>query len=379
MPEDAIVVGGGIVGSSVAYHLAQAGLDTRLFDREDEGRATTAGAGIVSPATSSRTESTAWFEFALRAADYYPELAAALDGYDHSYTQTGLLSVAADPAEVADFERAKARVERRIEEYGRPAADSVAEITPEEARSKYPPLADVERALFFEDAARVDGQAFASALREAGRDAGLVVEDADVTEIHVRDGAVTGVSTASGADYDAAVVVVAGGAWSPSFETDLGVDLPVEPQRGQILHLDVDELAVDRPVAEWPIVSAFRHQYQVPWPDGRVACGATRESGTGYEPAVTVGGLKTVSSEALRVAPGLAEAHHLETRVGLRPISPDGLPFLGGVPDVDGAYVATGHGPTGLTLGPFSGKVVAALVQGADTDVDLDPFRVDRV
>ncbi|MFB6235953.1 MAG: NAD(P)/FAD-dependent oxidoreductase [Halopenitus sp.] len=379
MTDSAIVVGGGIVGSSVAYHLARAGLDVRLLDREDEGRATTAGAGIISPATSSRTESPAWFEFGLEAADYYPELADALDEHAHSYTRTGLLSVAADPDEIDDFERAKSRVERRIEEYGRPAEDSVRELSPAESREKYPPLADVERALFFEDAARVDGQAFANALREAGRDAGLTVENADVTAIDVVGDAVAGVSTASGAVYDADAVVVAGGAWSPAFEADLGVEVPVEPQRGQILHLDVDDLDYDRPAGEWPIVSAFRHQYQVPWPDGRVACGATRESGTGFEPRVTLDGLRSVSSEALRVAPGLADAKHLETRVGLRPVSADGLPFLGGVPDVDGAYLATGHGPTGLTLGPYSGKVVADLVRGVDPDVDLAPFRVGRL
>ncbi|MGZ0747337.1 NAD(P)/FAD-dependent oxidoreductase [Haloparvum sp. AD34] len=379
MIDSAIVVGGGIVGSSVGYHLARAGLDVRLLDREDEGRATTAGAGIISPATSSRTGSTAWFEFGLEAADYYPDLATALDDYAHSYTRTGLLSVAADADEVGDFERAKTRVERRTEEYGHPTEDSVRELSPAEARAKYPPLADVERALFFEDAARVDGQAFASALREAGRDAGLTVENADVTGVDVENGSVAGVSTASGATYDADAAVVAGGAWSPAFEADLDVSVPVEPQRGQILHLDVDGLDFDRPAGEWPIVSAFRHQYQVPWPDGRVACGATRESGTGFEPSVTLDGLRSVSSEALRVAPGLADATHLETRVGLRPVSADGLPFLGGVPDVDGAYLAAGHGPTGLTLGPYSGKVVADLVRGVEPEVDLDPFRVGRL
>jgi D-amino-acid dehydrogenase len=68
----------------------------------------------------------------------------------------------------------------------------------------------------------------------------------------------------------------------------------------------------------------------------------------------------------------------IETRVGLRPLSADGLPVLGRVPGVAGAYVATGHGPSGLTLGPYSARVVADLVVGHVSDLDLAPFRADR-
>jgi uncharacterized membrane protein YdjX (TVP38/TMEM64 family) len=93
-----VVIGGGIVGASVAYHLARAGTETLLIDREDEGRATDAGAGILSPATSSRTGSEAWFEFATEAVGYYPELAGRLEeeaDRPTSYARTGLLAVAA--------------------------------------------------------------------------------------------------------------------------------------------------------------------------------------------------------------------------------------------------------------------------------------------
>ncbi|MFP8958048.1 NAD(P)/FAD-dependent oxidoreductase [Natrialbaceae archaeon A-CW3] len=115
----------------------------------------------------------------------------------------------------------------------------------------------------------------------------------------------------------------------------------------------------------------------VPWPDDRIAVGATREDDTGYEPHVTLEGLQEVSSEALRVAPGLAEARHLESRVGLHPVAADRLPVLGAVSDVTGAYLATGHGATGLTLGPYSGKLVAEEVRTGARIVPGD-FAVDR-
>ena len=400
-PDAVAVVGGGIVGSAVAYHLACAGVETTLFDRRDEGRATDAGAGIVAPATSSRTGSETWFAFAVEAAAHYPDLVDALEAdgaTDHGYASCDLLSVAVDAdevggrggpgdaAEIDPFERAKRRTERRAEEYGVPEPGTFEEVTVEEARDLFPPLSDAERAMVYRDQARVDGRAFAAALRTAGESHGLAVERADVTDVRVDEGtversvggsgaAVTGV-VADGRTHDVDAVVVAGGAWSAAFGDALRLDVPVAPQRGQIVHLDVDA-----DTADWPIVGTFRHSYLVPWPGGRVAVGATREDGVGFAPRATLEGLHDLYGEALAVADGLRDAEPVETRVGLRPVTRDGLPLLGAAPDVDGAYLATGHGPTGLTLGPYSGKVVADLVRGVDPEADpaaFDPARIRR-
>jgi D-amino-acid dehydrogenase len=126
------------------------------------------------------------------------------------------------------------------------------------------------------------------------------------------------------------------------------------------------------------MVSAFRHQYLVAWPDSRVVAGATRETGSGFAPHTTAEGVRHVLAEALRVAPGLANAELREIRVGLRPLTPDTLPVLGAVPGVAGAFLVTGHGPTGLTLGSYSGKLVAAQMLGRPAETDLTPFSVAR-
>src|SRR5438876_10302038 len=106
---DVIVVGGGIVGMSTAYHLVCAGAKTLLIDREDRGRATDAGAGILSPETNSR-DPDAWFALAIRSVEYYPTLVAQLasvqDG-DTGYARCGMLIVAAGEDEIAPFERAR--------------------------------------------------------------------------------------------------------------------------------------------------------------------------------------------------------------------------------------------------------------------------------
>lgn len=370
---ETVVIGGGIVGASTAYHLVRAGLKTLLIDRHDEGRATDAGAGILSPETSTRGSDSAWFEFAVDAVAYYEELVPKLeteqDG-SHGYAERGLLGVAINEDESERFDDTLARIRKR-QASGVIPSGSVQELTPSDAQERFPPLAEPQLALYYDDGARVDGQQFEGALRRAGENHGLTTLNGNVERLIIDNNSLVGV-IADGERIPTEAAVIAGGAWSAGFGNQLGVDIPIEPQRGQIVHLDLDADTTD-----WPIVSPFREHYLVPWDDGRVAVGATREDSEGA-PHTTVAGLQEVFSEAVRVAPGLAEASLRETRVGLRPLSPDGLPVLGSVPNVDGAFLATGHGPTGLQLGPYSGKLVAEVVRGTEPAVDLTPFAVDR-
>jgi D-amino-acid dehydrogenase len=116
----------------------------------------------------------------------------------------------------------------------------------------------------------------------------------------------------------------------------------------------------------------------VPWDDRRVVVGATRETGSGFQPRTTAAGVLEVLAEALRVAPGLASAAIREIRVGLRPASRDGLPILGPAPGIANLLLCTGHGAVGLQLGPYSGKVVAAMVARGAAESDLALFGLER-
>lgn len=372
---DAIVVGGGIVGAATAYHLTTNGARTLLVDRRDRGRATDAGSGIVSPNTNTR-DSDEWFEFASQAGAYYPTLVAALEGSHPGragYARTGLLLVAASEDEILPFEEARRRIFERQRSRGHPAHDELREVSPAEAHRLFPPLTHVTWAIYSPDAARVDGGLLTDVLRQAAEARGLTIRPASVERLTVTEQRVTGV-VIGGETVSAPRVVISGGAWSPAFEQQLGLRLPLEPQRGQIVHLRLPGVATDG----WPVVNAFRGHYLVAWPGGRIVAGVTREFGVGYDPRVTATGMHEVLREALRVAPGLADATFDGFRVGLRPLAPDGLPILGPVPGREGLWLATGHGPTGLTAGPYSGKVVAEAALGLEPSSDLAPFNITR-
>jgi D-amino-acid dehydrogenase len=374
---EAVVVGGGIVGASTAYHLAEAGVDTLLVDADHEGRATDAGAGIVSPATSSRRADDDWFRLAAPAADYYPDLVSKVEAggaTDHGYRASDLLSLAIDEADDEAFQADLDRIRDRTDD-GRLDETEFEELDASEAEARCPVLDAPHRVFVARGAAQVDGSQFTRALRRAGHGSGLSSREAMVEELVVENGAITGV-VADGEYIDCEAVVVAGGAWSTSFGADLGVEIPVAPKRGQIVHLDVG--ATTPPTDDWPILGGYRGYYLVPWADGHVAAGATREEGSGFDPRATAAGVREVLGEALTLAPGLADATFSEVRVGLRPSTEDGLPVLGEVPSVEGAYLATGTGPTGLTIGPYSGKLVAEVVRGQEPAVDLDAFAVER-
>ena len=150
----------------------------------------------------------------------------------------------------------------------------------------------------------------------------------------------------------------------------LGLSLPVQPQRGQIVHLRLEGVETE----DWPVLLPPGSHYIVPFDGGRIVAGATRETRVGFDYRVTASGQQEVLSEALRIAPGLGEATVIETRVGFRPIGAEVRPLLGWMPGVEGLVVGSGLGAAGLTIGPFAGRLLADLVTGQPGLMDLAPF-----
>ncbi len=281
---------------------------------------------------------------------------------DTGYGVCGGLSVAVSDDELAPFEQVRSSL-RCLPDY--------TELSSERARDLFPPLARVQGAIHCPRDARIDGRLLAAALRHVACAHGLEIREAEVSDFSIGHGAVRSVRV-DGEALGAGDIVISAGAWSKALGARIGVKVPVEPQRGQIIHLDLP----DTDTSGWPLVRAFRDHYMVPWP-GRVVVGATRER-VGFAPRTTLAGIMEVLSEAVRVAPGLKDAGVAEIRVGLRPASPDGLPILGRVPGLANAWLATGHGAVGLQLGPYSGKLIAQGIMRGEAGAEIAMFGVER-
>ncbi|MFW2332994.1 NAD(P)/FAD-dependent oxidoreductase [Ilumatobacter sp.] len=347
-----VVVGAGIVGASTAFHLADADArpDVIVVDRSHPGKATLAGAGIICPWPTATTDEEL-VRLYVAGAHAIPEIVDRLAelGADSSYRRIGAIALAADDTELAAIE---GRIAARSATS--PIVGDVQRVDGSEARRRFPPLRRDLAGIWIEGGARLDGRAMAATLLAAAHidprpgDVRLVVEGDRARGVVV-----------DGERIDADAVVVAAGAWADALLAPHGVTVGVEPQKGQILHLDVGDRLDWPPTDEWPSILPPGPHYLVPFDGGRVVVGATRETGSGFDTRVTVAGQREVLEAALLWAPGLADTALIETRVGLRPLASTGRPMIGPAPGVEGLLVGTGLGAAGLTIGPLAGRMLA--------------------
>jgi D-amino-acid dehydrogenase len=261
---------------------------------------------------------------------------------------------------------------RQLKAEGFASIGEISVLSGQEAKPLFPPLADMPAALHFSEGSRVDGRKMRDALRAASlkRGAQEITGSAIWSESAARNNEIrVGNETVSFAS-----ILVAGGAWTPELTDALAISLPVSPQRGQILHFDVQDVDT----SGWAIIHGFHNHYLLAFAPSRVVAGATREDGSGFDYRKTAGGVYQELGEALRVAPGLAGETLAEIRVGFRPFSADTLPVMGRVPGHDNVFVATGHGPSGLQLGPVSAAMVANDILGMPNDISIETYSPAR-
>jgi D-amino-acid dehydrogenase len=338
-----LVVGAGVVGAAAAYQLARDGVAVTVVDPAPSGgsapgQATAAAAGIVFPWQFPDVHP-ALQALGRAAADSLVLLAEQLAGDgvpDSGYARRGAMTVLPDADELAAQARGAAWLAGQA---GMTGLGPVELLEPGEPAKRFPALRKDHSGVFAGGVAQVDGRVLRDALLCAATRCGAT-QVAGRAELVLTGGRVTGVQV-DGWTLLADTVVLAAGAWSALLCAPLGVHLPVAPQRGLTVHLHLPG-AVD--TDRWPAVRGPDNAYLVAFGGGRVVAGASIEANSGYNSSVSSKALHQVLDAALTLAPGLRDAIVTTTAVGLRPISPDGLPLLGAVSNLDGLIVATGLG-----------------------------------
>ncbi len=359
------MIGAGLIGLGIAYELARRGADVRVIDaREPGGAASWAGAGMLAPYTESIAGP--YEAFCARSLALYPAFVEELrerGGIDAHLRLDGILEVAYDRADVA---RLRGRVEA-LAARGVPARylDRDATLRLEPALG-----GDLLGAALCEAEGCVDNRRLGRALRAACAALDVPI-DAHAGDVALEADArrVLGVRGPAGF-VPATHVVNAAGAWAGALAgVPASSRVPIVPVKGQMLALAMPRAFVHRTL--WAPGA-----YLVPRDDGRLLVGATVED-AGFDVRVTARGVRALLDAALRALPALGDLAVAETWAGLRPGSPDGLPFLGETA-TSGYFVAAGHYRNGILLTPATAVAIADAVEGK-RDASLAAFSPQRV
>jgi glycine oxidase len=361
---DVIVVGGGVVGTAVAYFLAREGLSVTLFERDDvAAHASGAAAGMLAPICE--VGDSPLFETGVACLERFPGLVEELreqSGIDPQWVQSGILRFTTSLAEAESFRREAQAV----------TAYDVEFLDSDQTRAAEPLVReDVLAGLWSPREGHVYSPLLSQAYAQAAARLGAqIVTGSPVTGL-IRDAdQVLGVRTPLG-PWGAAHVVLAAGVWTRYCAEWLGESLPLEPVRGQIL-------AVDQPRPGLRTIAWCGHTYLVPKLNGTVVVGATEER-VGFDRRTTAAGIGSLLVGAAEAVPALANSTFRHAWSGLRPDTPDHLPVIGPVPGARGVVLAAGHFRNGVLLSPFTGQAVADWIIRRDLTPGLQPFLPERL
>ena len=356
--QQVVIVGGGVIGLLTAFNLAADVDSIVLLDRSNVGQESSwAGGGIVSPLYPWRY-SPAVTALAHWSQDFYPQLGEHLlarTGLDPEVHTTGLYWLDLDDeAEALAWAQRESRPLRAVDISA--VHDAVPVLGP-----------GFNRAVYMADVANVRNPRLVKSLKAALLALPNVTlhEQCEVSGF-VRDGdRVVGVQTKQG-EIRGDQVVLTAGAWSGDLLASLGLELPVEPVKGQMI---LYKCAADF----LPRMVLAKGRYAIPRRDGHILIGSTLEH-EGFDKTPTEAALESLKASAIDLIPALADAERVGHWAGLRPGSPEGIPFIGAVPGFAGLWLNCGHYRNGLVLAPASCQLFADVLLGRKPIIDPAPY-----
>lgn len=348
---DAIILGAGIIGLSLARELRRYGMSVLVVERGEPGReASYAAAGMLAPWGGDLPPSLQ--ALAVASARMYPEFVAELEdesGHKVDLRDQGAIVFFSDHKDSA-------------------LPETMTPLMSEAIKRLEPHLSAESHAVRVEERS-VDPRALSLGSLQAAKHHKVdVISGAAVTEIRREGSGLTVHTTHS--HYSAALVVNCCGAWSGEVKADGVCSVPARPVKGQMLSVVAAQRGILQHVVRAPEV------YLVPRSDGRLLIGATVEE-AGFDKRVDPADIRRLYQEATKLVPQLSEARMLEAWAGLRPSTPDDLPILSAA-KLPGYFVATGHFRNGILLAPITARLMSQLVREVQPELDISSFSLAR-
>lgn len=350
MNQDVLIIGGGVIGLSIARELHRQGVrQITIVDRGAMGReASWAAAGMLAPNIETDTHPE-FHRFGIESLELYPKFSEALleeTGIDIELDRAGTLFLAFDESEESALDETFTHQRSR--------GVNVKLLTGSELRELEPAVSRAAgRGLLYPDDWQVENRLLIGALIEYAERNGIrTVENTEVLSLLTAGTNVTGASTIDG-DLLAGVTIIATGAWTSLIKIhDAAIPVNVRPIRGQMISFQVKPKLLRRVVYS-------TEGYLVPRANGRILVGATVED-IGFDNAVTQEGLESLVMAATEIMPDVIPPLRVSERwSGLRPFAADGLPVIGSLPGYENLIVATAHYRNGILLAPKTAEIVA--------------------
>jgi glycine oxidase len=361
---DVAIVGGGLIGCSIAFELSTENLRIIVLDRQQPGQeASWAAAGMLSPSPHS-PQDIPLVPLAKESLRLYSEFVREIEEYSGasvSYARGSAFHI---------FFGSNGEAERdsMISEHELLGLNCESVPVSEARRCENALTAEMSAAVLLSDEGSVEPRPLMDAILAANRNRGVEIRsDFNATSLVVERGRCTGVR-GNGEVTAAKQVVMAAGCFSGSIISEtkgFPGRLPVRPVRGQMVSLRAPNVSFHR-------VLRSHRGYLVPRSDGRIVAGSTIEE-AGFEKRVTAEGIRHILESAMELCPGLGKAEILETWCGLRPGTPDNLPILGPV-ECEGLILATGHYRSGILLAPITATLVREWIMQGRTSFDATAF-----
>jgi len=362
------VIGGGVIGCLTALYLQRLGANPVILEKGQSGRESSwAGAGILCPIHPWLYPDS--FTHLIDASlAIYPEMNEMLldtTGISMQWHQSGLMIPLFEDDRIHHRDNALAWSKR----FGW----NVEELDVKQGCEHEPTISkQISGALLWPEVGQVRNPRLLAAVRKALEICGVEIrEQAEVCGIGKNgQGAVSSVTLTHGESIEVDAVLLAAGSWSGELARQIGLELPVEPVKGQIVLLKDEPGKVNHIIKHDDV-------YLVPRVDGHILVGASMER-VGFQRGTTDGVIDDLLEATCRITPGLKDAKVVEQWMGFRPGSPDGMPYLGPVEGHPDLWVATGHYRNGVALAPGTADLMSRWIMGEAPAVDLSDFRVDR-